>query len=69
MATALKNFWDIPLEELRSLQPSAQVQLDADETATVIEHLHRSGQLRVSLDAVPDRVLVVTYDAVERILP
>ena len=38
-----------------------------DAPATVTEHLHRSGQLRVSLDEIPDRSLVVTYDAIEQI--
>lgn len=68
MDTALRNFWGLSLAELRVLEAGARVRLDIDETATVIEHLHRSGQLRVSLDEMPDRFLVVTYDAVEAVL-
>lgn len=67
MDTATRNFWGIPLAELRALEPAAKVRLDIDAPATVTEHLHRSGQLRVSLDEIPDRSLVVTYDAIEKI--
>lgn len=67
MDTATRNFWGIPLAELRALEPAAKVRLDIDAQATVTEHLHRSGQLRVSLDEIPDRSLVVTYDAIEQI--
>lgn len=64
------NFWGVPLREIRALGPADRVKLDADSNAdaTVAEHLHERGQLRVTLDGPNGRQLVVAYDAIERIL-
>lgn len=62
-----KNFYDIPLGELFELEPGARVLLDCGYPATVIEHLRRSGQLRVTTVGDPNRNLLVAYDAIEEL--
>lgn len=64
--TARENFHGIDVDALSALPIGSQVLLDAGVEGEVREHLPRGGRLRVDTGGTAS--LVVTYDAVERIL-